>query len=50
MSVANCGASSPNLRKARLTGIRVKLSVEPLGGKLANLPDGGVGRARPSVL
>ena len=28
------------LRKTRLTGIRVKLPVESLGGKLANLPDG----------
>ena len=28
------------LRKARLTGIRVKLPVESLGGKLASLPEG----------
>lgn len=29
------------LRKARLTGIQVRLPVESFGGKLANLPDGG---------
>ncbi len=28
------------LRQARLTGIRVKLPVESLGGKLASLPEG----------
>ena len=28
------------LRKARLTGIRVKVPAETLSGKLANLPDG----------
>ena len=38
------------LRKARLTGIRVKLPVESLGGKLANLPDGvSVERGRIEV-
>ena len=38
------------LRKARLTGIRVKLPVASLGGKLANLPDGvSVERGRIEV-
>ena len=38
------------LRKARLTGIRVKVPVESLDGKLASLPDGAsVGRDRIEV-
>ena len=38
------------LPKARLTGIRVKLPVESLGGKVANLPDGvSVERGRTEV-
>ncbi len=38
------------LRKARLTGIRVKVPVESLDGKLASLPEGvSVGRDRIEV-
>ena len=38
------------LRKARLTGIRVKLPAETLSGKLASLPEGvSVGRDRIEV-
>ncbi len=38
------------LRKARLTGIRVTVPAETLSGKLANLPDGvSVGRDRIEV-
>ena len=41
------GAADAGVRKARLSGIRVPLPVETLNSKLASLPRGGDGRARP---